>query len=78
MPDNVCSVMGSHTADRVCGCMWVFLYERQKDSMCVYMGGKGERVCTWATICLCMCVCDKESLLSLHISKDLAQDPCHS
>lgn len=62
----------------VCGCMWVFLYERQKDSMCVFIGGKGVHVCTWATVCLCMCVCDKESMLSLHINKDLTQDPCHS
>lgn len=47
-----------------CFCMW------DRKIVCV---------CTWATVCLCsVCVCDKWSLLSLHISKDLAQDLCHS
>lgn len=46
--------------------------------MCVCMGVEGVRVYSQATVCLCMCACDKESLLSLHISEDLAQDPRHS
>lgn len=62
---------------RVCVCMHVgvSVWETERES-----------VCTWVYVCIhrrlhvcaCVCVCDKENLLSLHISKDQAQDPRHS
>lgn len=66
--DNVCSVMGSPQL-AVYVRVGVSVREKERYSLCVDMGDG---------VSVYFFVRDKDSMLSLHISEDLAQDPCHS